>query len=76
MMTDDNETNHGDHFEMYRNIKLLCYVIGTNIVQFNYTSKANKLMDQICGYQGGRIRMQGEGELDEGRKKYKLPGKR
>ena len=42
---------------MYRNIKPLCCVTGTNIVlQVTYTSKTNKLIkktDQICGYGAG-----------------------
>ena len=36
-------TYHGDCFEMYRNIKSLCCVPGTNLVLLvNYTSKTNK----------------------------------
>ena len=58
--TNGNQTNCGDHFVMYRNIKSLCCVPGTTIVlQVNYTSKTNKQAniqthrkrDQICGYQ-------------------------
>ena len=45
MVTDDNQTYLGDHFEMYRNIESLCRVLGTNIVsQDSYISKTNKLM--------------------------------
>ena len=55
MVTDGNLTYHGDHFEMYRNIKSLGCVTRTSIVlQVNYTSKTNKQThrkrDQICGY--------------------------
>ena len=32
MVTDYNETDPSDHFEMYRNIKFLCCVIGINLV--------------------------------------------
>ena len=43
LVTDSNQTYHGDYFEMYRNIESLCCTTGTNIVlQVNYTSKANK----------------------------------
>ena len=38
-------TYHGDHFEMYRNIKSLCCIPRTNLVLLvNYTSKTNKRM--------------------------------
>ena len=72
MVTYCNYTYHGDHFEIYRNIKSLCCTTGTNIVLwFNYTSKTNKQTYnqthrkryQICGYQRQGL---GEGELDEG----------
>ena len=59
---------------MYRNIKSLCYIPGTNIVlQVNYISKTNKLVekrDQICGHQRGGL---GEGGLDEGGQKVRDP---
>ena len=32
LVTDDSYSYHGDHFEMYRNIKLLCWVLGINSV--------------------------------------------
>ena len=32
MVTDNDWSHHGDHLEMYRNIKSLCCVTGTNIV--------------------------------------------
>ena len=39
-----NQAYHGDHFEVYRNIKSLCGVQGINrVLQVNYTLKANKL---------------------------------
>ena len=31
MVTEGNWMYQGDHFEMYRNLKLLCCVSGTNI---------------------------------------------
>ena len=41
-MMEGVQTYHGDHFETYSNIELLCCVPGTNIVsQVNYTSKLN-----------------------------------
>ena len=48
MATDDNSTYHGAHFEMYRNIRSLCYLPGTNIVlQVSYTSKqTHKLIEK------------------------------
>ena len=69
---------------MYRNIRSLCHIPGTNIVLYiNYISKTNKQTnkqthrkrDQICGYQscaglgGGR-----KGDWIKVVKKYKLPG--
>ena len=62
MLTDYNQTYPGDYFEMYKNTKSLCCVTGTNILlQVNYASKMNKLIerDQICGYLRGGV---GEGE--------------
>ena len=45
LVTDGNQTYHGDHFEMYRNSKSLYCVPGTNIaLEVNYTSKTNKLI--------------------------------
>ena len=32
MVTDDNYIYHGDHFEMYRNVKSLCYIPGAKSV--------------------------------------------
>ena len=70
MVTDGNQTYRGDHFEMYRNIKLLCCVIGTNtLLQVNCISNTNtqtQERDQVCGYQR---RGQGKRELDEGSQK-------
>ena len=56
MMIDGNQTYHGDHFVMYRNIESLCCAPGTTIVlQVNYISKNKKQThrkrDQICYYQ-------------------------
>ena len=57
LVTDDSYSYHGDHFEMYRNIKLLCWVLGINIVSwFSHMTKTNKQThakrDQICDYWG------------------------
>ena len=67
MLKDCSQTYPLDHFEMYRNIKLLCCVTETNIVlQVNYTSKTSKKnsqkRDQICGHQKWGV---GERKLDE-----------
>ena len=41
-MIDGNQTYHGDHLEMHKNIESLCCVSGTNtVLQFNYISKTN-----------------------------------
>ena len=42
-MTVDNQTYCGDDFEVYRNIKSLCCVPKTNMVQVNYMSKTTNL---------------------------------
>ena len=43
LVTNGKQAYHDDHFQLYRNIKLLCYIQGTNIgLQVNYTSKTNK----------------------------------
>ena len=62
---DSNQTYRDDHFEMYRNIKSLGCITGTNVVlQDKYISKTNKRShrkgDQICGYQGWDT---GEGKI-------------
>ena len=47
MVTDGNLTYCGGHFEMYRNIKSLCYIPLTNTVQkVKYTSKTNKFIEK------------------------------
>ena len=47
MVTDHNQTYCSYHFEVYRNIESLCCVTGTTIVlQVNYTSKTNKLIEK------------------------------
>lgn len=62
MLTDDGQTYPGGHFEMYTNIKSLCFIPRTNIVvQVNYTSKTNnnqqtnkqtsRKIGKNCGYQ-------------------------
>ena len=52
MVTDGNQTNQGDHFEMYRNIKSLHCVTGTNSVegQLHFKNKA-KSREKIRDYQ-------------------------
>ena len=74
LVTEGNQTSHGNYFEMYRKSKQLCGVTGTNIVlQVNYTSKASELTEKEIrsvvtrGEGGGEIWM-------EGVKMYKLPG--
>ena len=70
MATEDNQTYHGDHFEMYRNTEALCCIKGTNIVlQVNDTLKTNKhkKRNEICGYQRW-----GEGDWIKAVKRYKL----
>ena len=67
MVTDGNQTYHGDHFEIYINIESLCCVKGTNIaLQGNYTSETTSGKFEICGYQ--RWEWQ-EREMDEGSQK-------
>ena len=67
-MKNDNEIQHGNNFEMYRNIVSLCCVPGINIeLQVNYTSKISKQTNsqkkrsEEAGVWGG--------ELDEGSQK-------
>ena len=63
-MTSGKQTYRSEHFEMYRNIKSLCCVTGTNRVvgQFYFKNKqTHRKRDQICGYQ--------KAELDEGSQK-------
>ena len=68
MVIDGNQIYCGDHFVMYRNIKSLCGVPGTNMVQVNSTSKTDKQThrkrDQICITRGWE-----KGKLDEGGQK-------
>ena len=80
MVTDGNQTYHGDHFEiLYRNIKSLCCVPGTNaMLQVNHTSKketnsqkkrSNLWLPEVGGERG-------KGELDEGGQKVQTYGYR
>ena len=66
MMTDDNQTYHGDHFEMYRNTEALCCI--KELTQFcrSDTLKTNKHKkgNEICHYERW-----GEGKLDKGSQK-------
>ena len=42
MVTDGNQTQSGDHFVMYKNIKSLCCTFEMNIIFYaNYTSTKN-----------------------------------
>ena len=79
MVIGGNQTYHGGHFVMYRNIKSLCCIPGTTIVlQDTYTSKTNKQTnkqthrkrDQIYGYQ--RCGVGCRGNLMKAVKRYKL----
>ena len=55
---------------MHRNIKSLGYVLGTNIVlQINYTSKTNKLIEKEVRFVVTRGRYWGEGGLDKSSQK-------
>ena len=77
MVTDGNQTYHGDHFEMYRNIESLCCVPETNIVlQVSYISRTNKLIEKeirfVVTKGGGGVR----GNWMKIVKGYKLPVKR
>ena len=66
MAADGNQTYHGEHFVIYKNTESP-YVLGTNIVlQANYTSKINKLIEKEITFVVTRGKGQGEGELDEG----------
>ena len=58
MVTDSNQTHHGDHFEMYRNVESLCCVVG----QLHFRNKLTEKRHQIGGYQKWGM---GEGEIDE-----------
>ena len=72
-----NQTYHGNHFKMYRSIKPLCCITGTNIVlKVNYTLKTNKQTNS----QRKRSDLWlpwaeewGERELDEGSQKVQIP---
>ena len=61
----------GDHLEVYRNIKSLCCVTGSNIVLWvSYTSKRNKYRERVDVWlseaEGGDV------ALDVKVKRYKL----
>ena len=72
MVTDGNQTYCGDHLKMYKNIRPLCCIPGTNIVfQVNYTAKINsqtKRSDLWLAQVSG-----GGGETDEGSQKIQTP---
>ena len=76
-MTYHNQTYCGDYFEMYRNIKSLCFVTGTNMLQVSYTAKTsrqtNKPMEKEVRFVVTRSGRLEEGELDECGQTYKLP---
>ena len=72
MVVDHDQTYHGDHFEIYRNIKSLWCVPGTNSVvgQLHFENKqTNKLIEKRSHLQlpeaGGYMK----GELDGGSQK-------
>ena len=55
MVKNDNQTYCGDHFEIYRNIKTLCWVPETNIGWLNLRIKRTVfwLPDVGVGREGG-----------------------
>ena len=66
MVTDHNQTYHSDNFEIYRNIKTLCCVTGTNSVVGQLYFK-NKLTEKEITFVVTRSRWWRKEELDEGR---------
>ena len=72
MVTDGNQTYHGEQFVIYRNMESLCHAPVTNIVlQVNYTTKTNKQNSQKKRSDSWlpEVGGMGEGELDEGGQK-------
>ena len=67
LVTDDN----CDHFEMYRNIRSLCYGPGINIVckSIIHEKLTNQLTNLLKKSQFVATRGRGEGELEEGSEK-------
>ena len=73
MVTHGMQTYHGGHFVMYRNVKSLCCVPGTNIVlQVDYISKPNKLTGKEIRFV---VTRDGSGGWNwmKAVKRYKLP---
>ena len=76
MLTDGNQTYHGDHFVMYRKTESLCYAPGPNsaVGQLYFDKQINKLIERKklnCGYQGWEVG--GGGDWVKVVKRYKLP---
>lgn len=69
MVTDDNQTYHGDYFDVQKyQIIMLCTRQDSIIGQLHFQKQTDKLRkrDQICGYQRQGV---GAGESDEGSQK-------
>ena len=61
-----------DNFAMYKNIKSLCCITGTVVLQVNYTSKINSQKKMRFVVIRGR-ELTRSGELDEGNQKVQTP---
>ena len=55
MATEDNQTYHGDHFEMYRNLESHC----RSIIFKNKQTHTER--DRICGYHRQKVGAEGLG---------------
>ena len=68
---------HSDHFEMYRNIELLCCVTGTNtVLQASYTLKTSKQIHLKIKSVVTRGRGRGRENWMKAVKSYKLKKKK
>ena len=75
MVTDGNQTDGGDHFEMYGTVDSLFFVSGTNkLLKVNYISKTNKLIEKEIRFLVTRAWGQGEGKLDKSNQKVQTSG--
>ena len=76
MVTNGNQTQCGDHFVMYRNIKSLCCAPGADVVlQVNYTSKTKETNSERKRSDLWLPEARGEekGNWLKGVRRYKLP---